>query len=166
MKLVVKGQVLTMMYPYGALSAQARLIIALKRYTHETDDRIAAIVGITPFALLDFWHKIRQNNEGKSVVTSGLPSMFGESLPEGIVVRCKKCRRQITWVPCVTCCCHRQSVTDRTEVNEAKGLAKVRLPPPIPTREMPGTPAKIEVLAERVTLGYELWHPHDGKIPD
>ena len=166
MKLSVKAACNALQYPYGALSADARLLIALKRYTNESNDRIAQIMGITAFNVMDFWHKIKLNNEGNSVVHGGLPSMCGENLPEGIVVRCKKCKRQINWVPCVTCCCHRVAFVDRTETLEQKAVAKVRLPDPNPTREMPGTVAKIEVLAERVRQGYELWHPSDASIAD
>lgn len=166
MRLVVKAANVSLPYPYSGLSTEARLLISLKRYTDESDDRIASILGVSAINVMDFWHKIKQNSEGRNVIVSGLPSMCGESLPDGIVVRCKKCKRQVTWIPCVTCCGHRVIYTDRNETDEKKALAKVRLPPPNPTREMPGTTAKIEVLAERVKLGYELWHPDDGTIAD
>jgi hypothetical protein len=165
MKLAVKAACNALRYPYGALSADARLLIALRQYTNETDGRIAEIMGLAnAVAVMDFWNKIKQNSEGLNVVLSGLPSMCGESLPEGFVVRCKKCKKQITWVPCVTCCSQRSAYVDRTETLDQRGMAKVRLPDPNPTREMPGTAAKIEVLAERVRLGYELWHADDATI--
>lgn len=36
-------------------------------------------------------------------------------------------------------------------------------PLPIPTRHLPGTKAKIKILALRYCLGQELHHPNDAK---
>lgn len=33
---------------------------------------------------------------------------------------------------------------------------------PEPTDALPGTPEKVEILAERAAKGYDLWHPLDG----
>jgi hypothetical protein len=33
---------------------------------------------------------------------------------------------------------------------------------PVPTRALPGTPEKIAVLEQRVSLHQALWHPHDA----
>ena len=39
--------------------------------------------------------------------------------------------------------------------------------PPMPTKAMPGTPAKVAVLEERARLGQALWHPLDARFnPD
>ncbi len=35
-------------------------------------------------------------------------------------------------------------------------------PAPAPTDHPPGSPEKVEVLAERFAAGVALWHPHDG----
>jgi hypothetical protein len=34
--------------------------------------------------------------------------------------------------------------------------------PPQATHALPGTPAKVAILAERARLGVSLWHPHDA----
>ncbi len=34
--------------------------------------------------------------------------------------------------------------------------------PPRPTEQLPGTPGKVEVLAERFRKGQSLWHPQDA----
>jgi hypothetical protein len=39
------------------------------------------------------------------------------------------------------------------------------LPPPAPTRALPGTPEKVAVLRERARLGQTLWHPLDATLP-
>ena len=35
-----------------------------------------------------------------------------------------------------------------------------------PTKHLPGTPEKIEILKERLENGEELWHPDDRKFYD
>jgi hypothetical protein len=47
-----------------------------------------------------------------------------------------------------------------------RGLDSKRLRrlPSTPTRALPGTPEKIAVLAERLHLGLELWHPDDASV--
>ncbi len=36
--------------------------------------------------------------------------------------------------------------------------------PPFPTAALPGTPEKIAILAQRASLGQELWHPDDALL--
>jgi hypothetical protein len=39
--------------------------------------------------------------------------------------------------------------------------------PALPTKAMPGTPAKVAVLEQRARLGQSLWHPDDARFnPD
>jgi hypothetical protein len=33
-----------------------------------------------------------------------------------------------------------------------------------PTEALPGSEAKVEILAERARLGLSLWHPHDARL--
>ncbi len=40
------------------------------------------------------------------------------------------------------------------------------VPPPEPTRALPGSPAKVEVLAARRAAGCHLWHPADARPDD
>ncbi len=37
---------------------------------------------------------------------------------------------------------------------------------PVPTKALPGTSEKIEVLRERVEQGFYLWHPKDATLDD
>jgi hypothetical protein len=39
-------------------------------------------------------------------------------------------------------------------------------PLPVPTKALPGTPAKIKVLVERYAAGYELWHRLDAGMSE
>jgi len=44
-----------------------------------------------------------------------------------------------------------------------EGIGCIQAPlPAFPTTAMPGTPAKITVLAERARLKQSLWHPEDA----
>lgn len=38
--------------------------------------------------------------------------------------------------------------------------------PPVATAALPGTPARIEVYAQRAVAGWSLWHPADARITD
>jgi hypothetical protein len=38
-----------------------------------------------------------------------------------------------------------------------------RPPPPWPTTTRPGSPAKVEVLCQRASQRYQLWHPDDAR---
>jgi len=37
-------------------------------------------------------------------------------------------------------------------------------PPPEPTNHLPGTPGKVQVMAERLEARYAIWHPQDAKL--
>jgi hypothetical protein len=49
----------------------------------------------------------------------------------------------------------------RRGVSDFNGLAT---PAAQPTQAAPGTPEKVDVLAERARLGLSLWHPHDAPM--
>lgn len=36
--------------------------------------------------------------------------------------------------------------------------------PAVPTQALPGTPEKVAVMAQRVSLGQSLWHPEDAPL--
>lgn len=46
------------------------------------------------------------------------------------------------------------------------GIGATGLPLPTPTREAPGTDAKLEVLRERARRGERLFHPDDATVED
>lgn len=158
--LVDANSVYQIPYPYGRLSRLARLTIGLKQYSQASDKDIALIVNVSLRELRSFWKAIQKHTEGESIIANGLPAMFGEELPEGVTVRCLRCRRLVTTVPCVVCYSGNQLYEDRIDKQRTPEHTKPIAP--YSTRELPGTKGKIETLRLRVKYGFDLWHPHDG----
>lgn len=150
-------------YPYGKLTDKARLAISLSKYTFSTDRQIARILGLEFEQLAEFLIQIARSQEGAAVMSMGMPATYGEPLPDGEVAICSKCKRKITWVPCVTCCGSKFEYRDRLDMSAD---SKPKPQAIFSTDANPGTDAKIEVLRQRVADGFDLWHPKDAKIPD
>jgi hypothetical protein len=49
----------------------------------------------------------------------------------------------------------------RRGVGNFNGRGKL---PPVPTDALPGTPEKVDIMAERARLGVSLWHPLDAPL--
>ena len=145
--------------PYGRLSAEARLLIALRKSKMASRDDICRIMELKPIQVQRFWAAIKENKDGRDVIEKPMPAMFGEPIPGGNQLQCPYCRRWVTRLPCVTCC---EESTDPWD-----DLGDVELCPPTqPTDAIPGTFRKIEVMAERVAAGLEPFCINDAVILD
>lgn len=145
--------------PFGRLSAEARLLIALRKSKAASREDICMILNLKPIEAREFWAKLKENDNAKQVIENGLPAMFGEALPDGVRLLCPYCRRWVTWLPCVTCCEH--DIGSWHDLGDIP-LAETREP----TSEKPGTIGKIEVMAKRVSAGLEPFCKDDAVIWD
>lgn len=72
----------------------------------------------------------------------------------------RPCRpRGLCW-PCYYDPAIRESYASKVRrgVEDFEGPAAL---PPVPTRALPGTREKVDIMVERARLGQALWHPHD-----
>lgn len=158
MQITSKSNVLP--YPYSRLSEASRLLIGLTLYSTAKESEIAELMSLNIRDFREFSRQVVENCEGRYVFSSGLPAMYGEALPEGEKVFCVNCGRAVIWIPCVMCCQQSDQFVCRQSKDRKRRL------PLIPTREMPGTLAKIAVLRDRLAKGLILYHPDDAEIED
>ena len=82
---------------------------------------------------------------------------------------CRHCGRRVVSRPRGLCwsCYYTPSVRDRYQparipgFNDFYGQAD---PPLKPTRALPGTLEKVEILEQRASRGQALWHPEDARM--
>jgi hypothetical protein len=85
--------------------------------------------------------------------------MLGQQLAQV----CTRCARKAPYRLRNGVChrCHRDADWTRQ-----LGSNRIKRPLPQPTMALPGTKAKMDVLAERLRLGQELWHQQDATWDD
>jgi hypothetical protein len=149
--------------PYGKVSASARTLFALVRYTNATRHEIRNCLGLMQSDIDRMFRLMRKDVFAKSIITCGLPAMFGESLPEDVFVQCSCCGKYINWVPCVACCKHEEDFLDRTDRHRAVHGEDVPPESDEPTMFPPGSPQKVSVMKYRVDMGLQPFCSRDAK---
>lgn len=139
-------------YPYGMLSPEVRLIVGARQSTRIEDKQLAAELNCTVGELRKFEKKIMRDEICGWVKLNGMPASFGEPIEQK--VQCVKCKNWILHVPCVQCCSFIGS--------KCRNDSEPELPfDPLSTDAIPGSPEKIEIMADRVKWGYTPFSPHD-----
>lgn len=96
---------------------------------------------------------------------------LSEWMPPGSIVHCKRCGKVLQMVPCIECVLNSETAdlvkdievkdtwhlqwkltTDRHDVERTEAL--------------PGTAAKLEVMAQRFMQGLSVFHPQDPILPN
>lgn len=96
----------------------------------------------------------------REYLKNGLPIGVNARLPEPQTVECPLCSARIDTVPCLKCRLINAAIERVAEEGEPDD-------PPFsefPTRFLPGSAHKIEVLRVRESAGESLFHPGDAKI--
>lgn len=149
--------------PYGKVSAGARLLFAITKYTRSSPSLVRKLTGLSGKEIDLMWDEMRTDENSKYIINMGLPAMYGEPLPEYCTAICTKCNRLVSWVPCVSCCNHHSEVF----VDRGDRLRKKRgesLPPESdkPTKFLPGSDQKIAVMKYRVDMGFQPFCTKDA----
>lgn len=76
-----------------------------------------------------------------------------------MLAKCHQCHTNGVWRDGVCIACILDAGEDASEFAPHP-------PPPVATAELPGTPARIEVYAQRAAAGWSLWHEDDARITD
>jgi len=139
-------------YPYGMLSPESRLALGIRQTAIVTNDQVASELGCTVRQLKTFERNLAKDEICGWVRTNGLPASFGE--PVANRVQCVSCKNWIFHVPCVQCCTF-QGSTCRND-------SEPELPfDPLATDAIPGSQHKIEIMADRVSMGFSIFSPRD-----
>lgn len=93
----------------------------------------------------------------------GLPADCPAHLPQGVTLRCRKCRAKLTAVPCATCG-RRPLLDQRPEYPGRVRMGKPLREPAEPTEASPGSLEKIRVMRERLERGESCFHPGDPRM--
>lgn len=149
--------------PYGKVSAAARTLIALVRYTDATRAEVRLCMDMGQKQVEKMLRDIRKDVFAKYICKNGLPAMFGEGLEEEIYVRCSKCKKLINWVPCVACCEHEDDFLDRIDRHRAAHGESIPPESDEPTKFLAGTPQKVAVMKYRVEMGMQPFCSRDAK---
>jgi hypothetical protein len=149
--------------PYGKVSAMARTLLALIRYTDASRAQIRECLGVKQRQVEKLLRMMRKDVFCKNVIKGGLPAMYGESLPEGFYVVCSRCKKLVNWVPCVACCQHDEKFMDR--IDRQRELKGEEIPPESlePTKFLPGSSQKVAVMKYRVEMGMQPFCSKDAK---
>lgn len=149
--------------PYGRVSALARLLYGLTKYTKSSPEEIRRCMGLDQKQIDALWKEMRVDENFKYIIKGGLPAMYGESLPEGYYVLCLKCNHLVNWVPCVRCCNHTEIFVDRSD--KLRRINGEEQPPESdePTMFLPGSEQKVAVMKFRVEMGFQPFCSGDAK---
>ena len=148
--------------PYGKVSASARLLYAITKYTRSSPKEVRRLMDLSQAEIDLMWREMRVDESARYIIEMGLPAMYGEPLPENCTALCTKCNRLVTWVPCVSCCHHSEVFVDRAD--KVRGRKGEELPPECdePTKFLPGSSQKIAVMKYRVEMGFQPFCSKDA----
>lgn len=93
----------------------------------------------------------------------GLPADCPANLPQGVTLRCGRCRAKLTAVPCATCG-RRPLLDQRPEFPGRVRMGRPLREPDDPTAASPGSLEKILVMRERIERGESCFHPGDERM--
>ena len=68
--------------PYGKVSAEARLLFAITKYTRSSPSLVRKLTGLSGKEIDLMWDEMRTDENSKYIINTGLPAMYGEPLPE------------------------------------------------------------------------------------
>lgn len=152
------------MYP-ESMSEGTRAVIGLLRQGFIDPDKIARLVygskeGEAMARSIEKVWEVMESRDPKirKYIQHGLP--FGAAGRIRRPIRCRTCRKLIILVPCLLC--DTEHVPD--EAVRIKGRDTKPLDPVEPTNAKPGSPEKIRVMRQRVSLGMYPCHPGDRMV--
>lgn len=149
--------------PYGKVSATARTLLALVRYTDSSNDKIRKCLNLRQSEIEKMFREMRKDTFAKCIIRNGLPAMYGESLPDGVYVTCTRCKKLVNWVPCVACCEHQEDFLDRVDRHRAVHGESIPPESDEPTSFPPGSAQKVAVMKYRVEMGMQPFCRNDAK---
>lgn len=132
---------------YCDVDPSARMLIGLKQSTDLGMGQIAHVMGVDAKELEEFWASLQVHPLTARIVEYGMPSLYGEHLPNGWTVACSGCGCRVTYVPCAVCWC--------PDFDTDPPSNEIDWPDCMEGDDsLPGSAERVEVMAARVAGGY------------